>query len=399
METQITNDAPKFPKGADHANSRLSGFIRSHMDEIIGEWANFAMTLAPTSTNMTPHALRDHIKEILMFIMEDMETSQTGLEQENKSKGKGPPPAPTAEVIPSPAETHAALRLAGGFNMDQMVSEYRALRASIIKLWGAGHPEMDEVAVQELTRFNEAIDQELTESIRLYTKKLDHSKNMFLAILSHDLRNPVGAILMSAQLQLKLGEQTERQATLSSQIVESAGRVNEIVSHLLDLTRSRFGAGLPVIKAPMSFAFVSNKMVEEMQAAYPQRRITLEMSGDMDGEWDKPRIGQVFSNLIGNALQYSFQGTPVDVTVKGEPDEIILSVHNQGIPIPPEKTERIFDALTRNTEGDGEQKTGSMNLGLGLYITREIVTAHGGTIGVTSSEKDGTKFTAKFPRH
>ena len=398
METQIANDAPKFSKGAGHANNRLSGFIRSHMDEIISEWANFAMTLAPTSTAMTPLALRDHIKEILTFIMEDMETSQTGLEQEIKSKGKGPQPAPTAEVIPSPAETHAALRLAGGFNMDQMVSEYRALRASIIKLWGAERPEMDDVAVQELTRFNEAIDQELTESIRLYTKKLDHSKNMFLAILGHDLRNPVGAMLMSAQLQLKLGEQTERQATLSSQIVESEGRVNEIVSHLLDLTRSRFGAGLPVIKEPMNFAFVSNKMVEEMQAAYPQRKITLEMSGEMDGEWDKPRIGQVFSNLIGNALQYSFQGTPVDVNVKGEPDEIILSVHNQGIPIPPEKTDRIFDALTRNTDGDGEEKTGS-NLGLGLYITKEIVTAHGGTIGVTSSEKDGTRFTAKFPRY
>jgi signal transduction histidine kinase len=376
---------------------RLSDFIRANTERIIGQWEGFARTLTPVSSDMTPTALRNHIAQILTFIMEDMETSQTGPEQTEKSRGKGASPAPASEVIPSPAETHAALRLAGGFNLDQMVSEYRALRASVIKLWGAEHPEMDSETVQELTRFNESIDQELTESIAHYTKKLNDSKNMFLAILSHDLRNPLGAILGSTQLALKIGSLDERQTMLISQAVESTIRVNEIVTHLLDLTRARFGSGLPVVAIPMDFAFVSRQMVDEMRAAYPGREITLEIKGNTEGKWDKARIGQVFSNLIGNAVQYSFGDTPIAVTVTGGSESVILSVHNQGVPIPAERMGGIFDSLTRCSE-DGQEQQPSTNLGLGLYITKEIVTAHGGVITVTSSERSGTMFSARFPR-
>jgi signal transduction histidine kinase len=403
MENKIPDDVkkniPPHLKASESYSIRLSDFIRANSDKIIAQWENFARTLVPASTDMTPLALRNHIKEILAFIAEDMDTAQTGPEQERKSRGEGNSPAPPGEVIASPAETHAALRLAGGFNQDQMVSEYRALRASIIRLWNAEHPEMKSQDVLDLTRFNESIDQELTESIKLYTKKLDHSRNMFLGILGHDLRNPVGAILMSAQLQLRLGEQNDKQKMLSTQIVASAERTLEIISHLLDMTRARFGTGLPVVRSPMDFGFVSNQMVDEIRANHPKREITLEISGDMEGEWDKARIGQVFSNLLSNAIQYGFRGTPINVTVRGEPDEIILSVHNEGIPIPPDRIGGIFSALTRDTEKGSEETTGSMNLGLGLYITREIVSAHGGKIGVTSTEQGGTTFRATFPRH
>ena len=124
----------------------------------------------------------------------------------------------------------------------------------------------------------------------------------------------------------------------------------------------------------------------------------LEISGETEGEWDKARIGQVFSNLLGNAVQYSFNGTPIKTTVKGSTKEVTLSVHNQGVPIPADKAERIFDSLTRGAAENGQEQPGSTNLGLGLYITKEIVTAHGGTIDVISSETNGTTFSARFPR-
>jgi signal transduction histidine kinase len=130
-----------------------------------------------------------------------------------------------------------------------------------------------------------------------------------------------------------------------------------------------------------------------MQSTYHDREFILEISGDMKGKWDKPRIGQVFSNLLGNAVQYSFKGTPIVIAVKGDPENVILTVQNQGKPIPSDKLETIFDSLTR-----GVPASGSSNLGLGLYITKEIVTAHGGSISVTSTEKDGTTFSARFPR-
>ena len=132
--------------------------------------------------------------------------------------------------------------------MDQMVSEFRALRASVTKLWNAQLTEATNVEISDLTRFNEALDQILKASISYYSKKLDHSRDLFLGILGHDLRNPLGAMLMSAQLTSKIGALSERQAMLISQVITSAGRANEILDHLLDLTRARLGSGLGVIK-------------------------------------------------------------------------------------------------------------------------------------------------------
>ena len=147
----------------------------------------------------------------------------------------------------------------------------------------------------------------------------------------------------------------------------------------------------------MDMGFVSGQLVHEMQFANPTRTILLETSGDLQGEWDKARIGQVFSNLMGNAVQYSFKDSPIDVTVKGELEEVVLSVHNQGVPIPPEKFATLFASFTRAVTDEGDHPM-EVNLGLGLYITEEIVVSHGGTIDVTSSEEDGTTFTARFPR-
>ena len=172
----------------------------------------------------------------------------------------------------------------------------------------------------------------------------------------------------------------------------------EIVNYLVDLIRTRLGSGLPVNREPMDMGAVSRHMIAEMQALHPGRDFYLETSGDLRGEWDKARIGQVLSNLLGNAVRYGFKGSPIGVVANGGPDEVTLSVHNEGIPIPSDAIGRVFESLTRAVVEDGEQHPESVNLGLGLYITNEIVAAHGGTIQVTSSQKDGTTFSTQFPR-
>jgi signal transduction histidine kinase len=371
---------------------RLAPFIRQNSGKIIAEWESFARTLVPTSEEMSPLSLRNHISYILAFIADDIESSQTDAEQLGKSRGEKP-----RESNDSVAEIHAALRQAGGFDLDQMVSEYRALRASVTKLWGARTAEPVAADVADLTRFNEAIDQELTESISYYSKKVDHARDLFLGILGHDLRNPIGAMLMSAQLTAKIGALSERQKMLISQVVTSAGRATDILDQLLDLTRARLGSGMQLIREPMDMAFASRQLLEEMRALHPDRAFTLEVSGNTEGSWDKPRIGQVFSNLLGNAVQYGFKDLPIVVTMRGEAKDVSLSVHNQGVPIPKEEIGGIFEALVRVGTDDGDYPN-SPNLGLGLYITKEIVAAHGGTIRVSSTEKDGTTFTARLPR-
>ena len=377
---------------------RLADFIDKNIKQIVSEWETFARTLKPASDDMTPLALRNHIHEMLTFIISDIKSPQTHLQQIQKSQG-----LKKKSVKPSAAETHAALRLAGGFDIDQMVSEWRALRASVIKLWNKSNTQPDTVDIIDLTRFNESIDQELAESVSHYTQKVNQSKDMFLGILSHDLISPLNVISMSSQLILNIGMPSERQTLnerqmmLAKQIFESTVRITEIVTNLLDMARARFGSGLPIIKAPMDMGFVSRQLVDEIRVAYPTRTIILEVTGDVKGEWDKARIGQVFSNLIGNALQYSFQDSSINVAVKGTATEVVLSVHNEGVPVPPEKIVTLFDALTRGI-ANAEDRPEKVHLGLGLYITKDIVVSHGGTINVTSYEDGGTTFTARFPR-
>ena len=181
---------------------------------------------------------------------------------------------------------------------------------------------------------------------------------------------------------------------LISQILMSADRTTEILDQLLDLTRARLGSGLHVLREQMDMAFVCRQLVEEMRILHPSRTFTLKISGDTTGHWDKPRMGQVFSNLLSNAVQYGFTDLPIDVTIIGDSKEVSLSVHNEGVPIPKDAIGGIFEAMIRGETDD----SASTNLGLGLYITKEIVSAHGGTIRVTSSERDGTTFIALFPR-
>lgn len=376
---------------------RLAAFIRNNPVPIVKEWESFASTLTPAAENMSPLALRDHIKEILAFIAHDIESEQTDAEQAEKSRGEKP-----RDAQPSAAEAHASLRHAGGFNMDQMVSEYRSLRASVIKLWSSQLTEVTEKDLHDLIRFNESIDQALIESINDYTKRLDHSRNMFLGILGHDLRSPIATARMSAQLALTIGKAalTENQRMLLSQIVDCADRSSEMINYLLDLTRVRLGSGIPIIRTPMDVGFVAKQLVEEMRINHPDREFVLNISGNTEGEWDKPRIAQIFSNLLNNAVQYGFTDAPISVTVNGLPDEIELSVHNHGLPISPEYVERIFKSLVRGEDMDNQRYVppGSANLGLGLYITKEIVAAHNGRICVTSSEEEGTTFTVCLPR-
>ncbi len=371
----------------------IADFIRDNTAPIIKEWENFAKTFVPAAEHMSPLALRNHIVQILAFIEKDIGTTQTAKEQVTKSHGDKPKAA-----YPSAAETHAALRHDGGFNMDQMVSEYRALRASVIKLWSASKPAMTDETIQDLTRFHEAVDQAMTESIHDYSRKLDLSRNLFLGILSHDLRNPLGAISMSAQLAMKIGALSDRQSMLLTQIADSTARADIIVTNLLDLTRARLGSGLPIVKEAVNMAFISNQLVDEMRAMHPNREIRLKVSGDVSGLWDKARIGQIFSNLLGNAIQYGFRSAAIMVTVEGLPREVVLTVHNEGVPIPPDDLVTIFNSLTRIKTEEDMDSTPEVNLGLGLYICKEIVVAHGGTINVTSTERDGTSFTVRFPR-
>jgi signal transduction histidine kinase len=378
--------------GIRATSKRISVFISDNVESIVEEWESFAKTLTPSSEGMTPLALRDHIHQILSFITEDIKSSQTPKEQTVKSKG-----AKKGSSSNTAAETHAALRLSGGFNIGQMVSEYRSLRAIVIKLWSRTDPPMDKEYVEDLTRFNEAIDQALAESVSYYTKEIIRSKDIFVGILGHDIRSPLQSIVLSTQLLMHSGNFTERQRIISKGTLESAERITGLIDTLLDVTRARLGGGIRIIRSPMDLSFVARQIVDEIRVVHPTRIVNLDIPEELRCEWDKARIGQVLSNLLSNAVQYSFKDTPIWISIRDDSDLVVLTVGNNGLPIASSKINTLFDPLTRGSEEDSDQPT-SANLGLGLFITREIVQGHGGKISVFSSEIKGTTFTVEIPR-
>jgi hypothetical protein len=372
---------------------RLSAYIRQHSDLIIAEWQNFAKSLSPAAY-LTNLQLRDHIQPILVFIARDIESTQTPQEQIEKSHGELDGEAAQETV----AEIHGALRHDEGFDIVQMVSEYRALRSSIIKLWTTSKRVLEDIDVLDLIRFNESIDQALAESVVRFMEEVNYSKDLLLAVLGHDIRSPLGAIIMSAQLLPRMGELNEKQSQVTAQIADCGNRLSSIVQDLLDLAGARIGSGLPVVKAPMDIGVLARQMVDEVQIQQPHKKIVLALSGDLRGEWDATRLGQFFSNLLSNAAQYGPENMPIHVTLKGSDDDVMLSIQNGGEPIPQEQMATLFHSFTRGEKESKSPDAATTNLGLGLFITKEIVTAHGGTIDVVSNVREGTTFNATLPK-
>ena len=170
--------------------------------------------------------------------------------------------------------------------------------------------------------------------------------------------------------------------------------MNEIIGDLLDFTRTRLGAGIPVVRADMDMETICRQTVDEIAAFHPGFIVHFEASGQLRGNWDKARIGQALSNLVGNAYQHGLQNAPVEVALRGEPDRVVLTVHNKGPVIAKNHLQDIFNPFRQLEPGRAKSKD---SLGLGLYIVQAIVTAHQGTIAVESTER-GTTFTVRLPR-
>ncbi len=372
---------------------RLADFIATNTEPILAEWVTFARTCGPAET-MDLAALRDHALAMLAVIVTDLRTPQTMAEQAAKSKGDA---ESSPESPDTAAEVHGAGRAESGFTLDEMVAEYRALRASVIRQWTAASGSLTGADLEDLMRFNEAIDQSLAESVTRYTENLDQSKEIFVAILGHDLRTPLSAVITSSQFMLDTGDLIEPHHTLTTRIARSARRMNDLVADLLDFTRIRLGSGVPLARADMELATVVRHAVEEMRAAYPACVLELDAADDVRGEWDAARISQVLTNLLGNAVQHGAPTAPICVTVRGEAKAAVVRVHNRGPAISPTALPGLFDPLKRLRSGEPAAHR-SGNLGLGLYIAERIVTAHGGTIDVDSSDEAGTSFTVRLPR-
>jgi signal transduction histidine kinase len=370
---------------------QLSEFIKQDIEGILGEWDEFAKTI-PAAAALDPKALRDHARDILLWVAQEMEQLQSDTHQ--AEKGRGEHDAANGG-IDSAAQIHAAGRLADGFSLPDMASEYRALRASVIRRWNAqGHSGPD--ALEDLTRFNEGIDQALTESTIRFSEKLDRARELFMGALGHDMRTPLHVIMQCAQYVARPETATRTHAQMAAYITESAEHIRNMVEDLLDVARTKLGGSMPINVSPMDLVSMCRAAINEQRLAHPSITFVTDMPQTLSGSWDRPRLHQLVTNILRNAIQHGDATKPILLSAQSEGERVLIKIHNAGEPIPEHMLNRLFEPLVRGEYAPAHQRGSSM--GLGLYIANTIATGHRGTITVQSAVNDGTTFTVCLPR-
>ncbi|MFP2907749.1 PAS domain S-box protein [Pyxidicoccus sp. 3LFB2] len=239
------------------------------------------------------------------------------------------------------------------------------------------------------------LERERQENARRQQQQAEFEQQL-IGIVSHDLRNPLAAIGLTADMLLRQEDLGPRARKLAVRIQSSASRAARMVRDLLDFTQARLGGGIRIEPRPTDLHALSRTVVDEVEAAHPSVKVEVQASGNGQGLWDADRLSQVVQNLVTNAVTYAQAGTSVRVTTTGDGREATLHVHNEGAPISPEQLASIFKPLQRGT--DAVDKTGS-SVGLGLFIVKSIVEAHRGRIEVRSAAGEGTTFTVTLPQH
>jgi signal transduction histidine kinase len=370
---------------------RLADFIARDIEAILAAWEAFAATLLPASADMGSVELREEAEQMLHAVAADLRTPQTREAQHKKSLNQGPTRVGTTE---SAARTHGFLRARAGFTLNQLAAEYRALRASVLRLW------MDDCAPQtpdlgDIIRFNEAIDQALAESVTSFNSQIEQNRNLLLGMMGHDMRSPLQAIQVTSTYlaALNAGEDVSKAA---GRLIRSGARMQALLDDLTEFNRTKLGLGINVSPAHINLADVLAEELDELRAIHPDRQIEFLVSGDVRGVWDSRRLQQLLGNLVLNAIKYGAPDTPVRVMMTGDATHVRIDVSNSGAAIEPATLARIFDPLERGRHHQNQDaRAGS--LGLGLYIASEIAKAHHGAIETRSDETE-TTFSVSLPR-
>ena len=405
---------------------RLADFILANVEPILVEWESFARGIWPPGATADAAEMRDDAEDILRATALDMQSHQTAAQQAEKSKGANRQWDESGDLTRA-SSSHGTGRVGSGFDLAAVVAEYRALRASVLRLWRESGPAPDLRDIDDVTRFNESIDQSLTHAVRSYVEKVEgdrktllaneqtsrleaeeakrdaeeanRAKDLFLATLSHEMRTPLNAIVGWLSI-LRHEDAETRHFQEGLKVIERNTTAQvQLIDDLLDISRIVSGK-LRVDIQPCDLAEVINAGVNVTRAAAEARGITLDVRLDPSARGalcDSVRIQQVVWNLVSNAVKFTPKGGQVDVTLSREGSSFQIQVSDTGQGISPDLLPYVFD---RFRQADSSMRRRFAGLGLGLSIVKYIVEAHGGTVEAASpGEGKGSTFTVRLPIH
>ena len=396
---------------------RLADFILANVEPILVEWEDFARDIWPKGASAAPEELRDEAGDILRATAIDMQSDQTSLERAEKSKGQSDDDTPGNDLTRASA-SHGRGRVVSGFELWALVAEYRALRASVLRLWRESQPASNLCDLDDVTRFNESMDQSLTHAVRSFGELVERdrealltaeqaarreaeaanqAKDLFLATLSHEMRTPLNAIV--GWLNILHHEDAEtRHFQEGLKVIERNTRAQvQLIDDLLDVSRIVSGK-LRVDIQPCELADVVTAGLNATRTASDARDITLDVHLDplaTGASCDSVRIQQVVWNLVSNAIKFTPRGGHVYVSLSRDESSYQIRVSDTGQGILPDVLPYVFE---RFRQADSSMRRRFAGLGLGLSIVKYIVEAHGGTVEATSpGEGKGSTFIVRLP--
>jgi signal transduction histidine kinase/CheY-like chemotaxis protein len=404
------------PSSSPTPLARLAEFMMANIQPILAEWDVFARNIWPGAAVDTA-ALRDDAEDILRATVSDMQSDQTAAQQSDKSKGHDPG-GEYSRAVNRASKLHAVGRLGSGFDLSAVVAEYRALRASVIRLWRESGPLPDLRDLEDMTRFNECMDQSLTEAVRSYTVEVERergallareqasrieaetanrAKDLFLATLSHELRTPLSAIIgwidILHRSNCDAADLTEGLAVIARNAKAQAQLINDV----LDVSRIVSGK-LRMEIGSCQLTEIVNAGIGAVRPAAVARGIALHVQLDptaSNASCDAARIQQVVWNLVSNAVKFTPKGGHIIVTLTREQSSFRIEVSDNGQGINSELLPYVFDRF-RQADSSARRKFGG--LGLGLSIVKHIVEQHGGTVQARSAgEGRGSTFIVCLP--
>lgn len=380
---------------------RLADFINDHLESILQEWENFARTVTPAGLTMSVKELRNHASIMLTMIAASLGRPQSREEEIKKSHGLGP--AVPEDIA---GQEHGIARLESNFTMEQLVSEYRALRSSVLRLWGDSNKSPLPSDTQDMIRFNEAIDNLLAASVFSFSQQARQAaeteqrrRDQFLAMLAHELRNPLAPISAAATL-LKLTKVDDTIVSNASNIIErQVSHMVELVDDLLDVSRLTRG----LIELKQELVDIRRIIADAVEQVAPQMRArrhqltVAELPETVTVFGDSKRLVQVLTNLLSNAAKYSPEHSHIRLMCELLDEQVVLTVEDNGIGMSAEFVPHVFD-LFAQAERTSDRSSGG--LGLGLALVKSLVELHGGKVTCTSlGLGKGSVFTVYLPHH